>query len=138
MMMFSLSPGYSLFVGISLASRFADAAGFAMFPQGSMTNRGLSSSCEATLYQTVRCPEEAANLVAPGNTIADDAALLESVCHKTCGGSIGHQSSKVALACGTEEFFSGITYVSLIDQLWSSWNKTCVTDPKTGKNCNGK
>jgi hypothetical protein len=137
-MMFSPSPGYSLFIGISLASRFADAAGFAMFPQGSMANRGLSSSCEATLYQTVKCPDEASNLAAPGNTIVDDAALLESVCRKTCGGSIGHQSSKVALACGTEEFFPGMTYVSLIDDLWSSWNKTCFTDPKTGKNCNGK
>ncbi|SPJ87076.1 uncharacterized protein FTOL_12101 [Fusarium torulosum] len=127
---------HGLFAGLVIASRLADAAGLAMFPQGSLADSGLSSNCEAILYQSINCPDEASALVATGYLNGDDPAVLKLVCRMTCGGSIGHQRSKVALICGSEEFFPGMSYVSLVDDFWSSWSQTCFTDTETGNNCN--
>jgi hypothetical protein len=122
-----LSHSHGLCVSLAIASRLVDAAGLAMFPQGSLTDSGLSSDCEATLYQSINCPNETSGLVATGYMDSDDPAVLKLVCRKTCGCSIGHQRSKVASAYDSEEFFPGMSYVSLVDDFWSSWNQTCFT-----------
>lgn len=132
-----LNRSHGLLAGFAIAAKVADAAGLAMFPQGYLADRGLSSTCEATLYQSVNCPEEASDLMTDGYIDSGDPAVPKLVCGKVCGGSIGHMRTKVASACGAEELVPGMSYVSLVDQFWSSWNQSCFSDPKTGENCNG-
>ncbi|KAF5560715.1 hypothetical protein FNAPI_4091 [Fusarium napiforme] len=124
-----------LLLGPALASGLVNGAGLAMFPQGLLEGRGLSSTCEATLYQSVNCPQEASDLMSDGYIDSDDQSVVELVCRQTCGSSIGHMRTKVASACGSEEFTTGMSYVNLVDKFWSSWNQSCFSDPKTGKNC---
>lgn len=133
-----LKQKHGLLATLAVAIRFADAAGLAMFPQGYLANSGLPSTCEATLYQTVSCPDEASDLMTDGYIDSDDPTVMKMVCSKACGGSIGHMRSKVASACGLEEMIPGMSYVNLVDKFWSSWNQSCFSDPKTGKYCNGK
>jgi hypothetical protein len=113
---------HGLFAGLVMASRLPDAAGLAMFPQGSLADSGLSCDCEAILYQSINCRDDDSALVATGYLNGDEPAVLKLVCRKTCGGPIGHQRSKLASICGSEEFFPGMSYVSLVDDFWSSWN----------------
>ncbi|KAI7762473.1 hypothetical protein LZL87_008819 [Fusarium oxysporum] len=118
----SLGRSHGLLAGFVIATRFADAAGIVMFPQGYLADRGLPSTCEATLYQSVNCPEEAGDLMSYGYLDSDDPAVTKLVCRQVCGSSIGHMRTKVASACGSEELIPGMPY-------------SCFTDPKTGDNC---
>ncbi|KAL5603673.1 hypothetical protein FOVSG1_006423 [Fusarium oxysporum f. sp. vasinfectum] len=132
----SLKQSHGLLAGLTIAIRLVDAAGLAMFPQGSLAGSGLPSTCEATLYQTVSCPDEASDLMTDGHIDSDDPAVTKLVCSKACGGSIAHMRLKVASACGFQEMIPGMSYVNLVDKFWSSWNRSCFSDPKTGKYCN--
>ncbi|KAI1066831.1 hypothetical protein LB506_012125 [Fusarium annulatum] len=131
-----IGPYNSFLLGLAVAARLADAAGLAMFPQGYLASSGLSTTCETTLYQSVNCPQEASDLMSDGYIDSDDQSVTDLICRPVCGSSIGHMRSKVASACGSEEFVPGMSYVSLVDKFWSSWNQSCFSDPKTGKNCN--
>lgn len=131
-----IGPYNGFLLGLAVAARLADAAGLAMFPQGYLASSGLSTTCETTLYQSVNCPQEASDLMSDGYIDSDDQSVTDLVCRPVCGSSIGHMRSKVASACGSEEFVPGMSYVSLVDKFWSSWNQSCFSDPKTGKNCN--
>ncbi|KAM0545773.1 hypothetical protein ACHAPJ_011197 [Fusarium lateritium] len=131
-----LTHSHGLLVGLAITSRLADAAGLSMFPDGSLADSGLPSTCEATLYQSVNCPVEASDLVTDGYIDSDDPAVTEAVCRTACGNSIGHMRTKVASACGSEEMIPGMPYVNLVDKFWSSWNLSCFSDPTTGDNCN--
>ncbi|KAF5570185.1 hypothetical protein FPHYL_1461 [Fusarium phyllophilum] len=130
-----LGRSHGLLASFAIAARLADAAGIAMFPQGYLADRGISSACEATLYQSVNCPQEASYLMSDGYIDSDDQSVVELVCRQVCGSSIGHMRTKVASACGSAELTPGMPYVSLVDKFWSSWNQSCFTDPKTGNNC---
>ncbi|KAJ4245208.1 hypothetical protein NW762_014078 [Fusarium torreyae] len=132
----SLDHSYGVLVGLTIAFRLVDAAGIAMFPEGSLAGSGLPSACEATLYQSVNCPAEASDLATDGYIDSDDPTVTQAVCRAVCGNSIGHMRSKVASACGSEEMIPGMPYVNLVDKFWSSWNLSCFSDPKTGDNCN--
>ncbi|EWY79620.1 hypothetical protein FOYG_17253 [Fusarium oxysporum NRRL 32931] len=132
----SLKQSHGLLAGLTIAIRLVDAAGLAMFPQGSLAGSGLPSTCEATLYQTVSCPDEASDLMTDGHIDSDAPAVTKLVCSKACGGSIANMRSKVASACGFQEMIPGMSYVNLVDKFWSSWNRSCFSDPKTGKYCN--
>lgn len=129
---------HGLLGGLAILTKLVDASGLAMFPQGSLSSAGLSSVCEATLYQSINCADETADLAANGYLDSDDPAVTKLVCRSTCGSAIGHMRTKVASACGTEEMVPGMSYVHMVDKLWGSWNQTCFTDPKTGEFCHGK
>ncbi|KAI1014460.1 hypothetical protein LB504_012235 [Fusarium proliferatum] len=131
----SLNRGYGLLMGLAVVTRFVDASGLAMFPQGSLSSAGLPSVCEATLYQSINCADETADLAANGYLDNDDPAVTKLVCRATCGGAIGHMRTKVASACGTGEMVPGMSFVNMVDKLWSSWNQTCFASPKTGEFC---
>ncbi|KAF5602849.1 uncharacterized protein FSUBG_7489 [Fusarium subglutinans] len=131
----TLNLGHVLLAGLAIVTRLADAAGLSMFPEGSLSSAGLPSVCEATLYQSINCADETAGLAVDGYLDSDDPAITKLVCRPTCGGAIGHMRTKVASACGTEEMVPGMSFVHMVDKLWSSWNQTCFTDPKTGKLC---
>ncbi|KAL7892932.1 hypothetical protein HDV64DRAFT_272902 [Trichoderma sp. TUCIM 5745] len=30
----------------------------------------------------------------------------------------------------------GLSYLGIVDKLWSNWNQSCLTDPRNGMNCN--
>ncbi|KAH6970281.1 hypothetical protein DER45DRAFT_582383 [Fusarium avenaceum] len=124
-----------LFAGLAIVPRLVDASGLVMFPQGSLSDAGLPSVCESTLYQFINCADETADLAANGYLDSDDPAATKLVCRSACGGAIGHMRTKVASACGTEELVPGMAFVHIVDKFWSSWNQTCFTDPKTGKYC---
>ncbi|KAH7183621.1 uncharacterized protein B0J16DRAFT_402152 [Fusarium flagelliforme] len=131
-----LNRNHGFLAVLTIVIRLADAAGLAMFTKGALAGSELPSDCETTLYQTVSCPEEVSDLMTDGYIDSDDPAVTKRVCSKTCGGSIGHMRSKVASACGSREMIPGMAYVNLVDKLWSGWNQSCFSDPKTGKYCN--
>ncbi|SPJ85290.1 uncharacterized protein FTOL_11071 [Fusarium torulosum] len=124
-----------LFAGLAIVARLVNTSGLAMFPQGSLSDAGLPSIYESTLYQFINCADETVDLAANGYLDNDDPAVTKLVCRSACGGAIRHMRTKVALACGTEELVPGMPFVHMVDKLWSSWNQTCFTDPKTGKYC---
>ncbi|UZP46436.1 hypothetical protein NXS19_014248 [Fusarium pseudograminearum] len=135
MMRATFNHGHGLLASLAIVTRLADASGLTMFRQGSLSGAKLPTVCEATLYQSINCADETAGLAANGYLDSDDPAVTKLVCRSTCGGAIGHMRTKVASACGDEEMVPGMTFVYMVDKLWSSWNQTCFTDPKTGKFC---
>ncbi|KAL9566960.1 hypothetical protein ACKAV7_008729 [Fusarium commune] len=103
----TLNHVHGLLAGLAIVTRLVDASGLAMFPQGSLSSAGLSFVCEATLYQSINCADESADLAADGYLDSDDPAVTKLVCRSTCGGAIGHMRTKVASACSNEEMVPG-------------------------------
>lgn len=111
-----------------------------MFVDGSLAGLGLSSACEAALYQTVKCDDSARNLLAADAYLGStgNATLTNLVCAASYEASIAYLRGSVAAACSTTASLpgTGVKFVSVVDRLWSNWNQTCFTDPATGANCN--
>lgn len=127
LLLFAMSPGLTA------------GARLTVFPEGSLSGMGLSSACEATLYQGVSCAEEALPLMGdvPIGSFGD-SKVTELVCRPVCERTIRHMRDKVALACDEEEMIPGLPYVRLFDRFGSNWNQSCFNDPDSGKNCNGE
>ena len=113
--------------------------GVAMFSNGTLSTQGLSTACENALYQTVDCDDTISSLVTNDYIGSfDNSTTTNSVCSSTCEASIVELYDLVSINCGiSAEFVSGVSYLSLINQLWSGWNQSCFTDPESGENCNG-
>ncbi|KAI6747886.1 hypothetical protein FGRA07_09493 [Fusarium graminearum] len=126
---------HGVLAGVAIVTRLVDASGLTMFRQGSLSGAGLPSVCEATLYQTMNCADQTADLAVNGYLDSDDPAVTKLVCRAACGGAIGHMRTKIASACGDEEMVPGMSFVYMVNNLWSNWNQACFTDPKTGEFC---
>ncbi|KAL4973054.1 hypothetical protein BDW66DRAFT_162375 [Aspergillus desertorum] len=88
-----------------------------MFPNGTLSGLGLSAACE--------------------DALTGDAATTALVCAASCEASIAQLHDSVSASCGSSaELIPGMSYLDLVNQLWSSWNQSCFTDPTTGVNCN--
>ncbi|RDW90003.1 LysM peptidoglycan-binding domain-containing protein [Aspergillus mulundensis] len=123
-------------------ARTADAVvasqGVSMFPNGTLSSLGLSSACEDALYQTVDCDSAVSDLITDGYiSSSGEAATTALVCAASCEASIAQLHDSVSASCGTSaELIPGMSYLDLVNQLWSNWNQSCFTDPTTGANCN--
>lgn len=114
-------------------------AGVTMFTDGSLSSLGLSSACELSLYSSIDCDPGLSSLATSsyGGSL-DNATLTSLVCQSACGASIAQLHDSVAANCGTTAaLVPGISFLALVDQVWSNWNQTCFTDLTTGDNCNG-
>ncbi|KJR87858.1 LysM domain protein [Sporothrix schenckii 1099-18] len=115
-------------------------AGWSVFASGSLVGLGLSSACEAALYQTVKCDDSARNLLAADAYLGStgNKTLTGLVCEAVCEASIAYVRQSVAAACAVTPHLPGtnVPFVSVVDRLWSNWNQTCFVDPTTGTNCN--
>lgn len=122
------------------ASSSTNFAGVAMFPNGTLSGLDLSSACETALYSTVDCDDNISSLITNDYIGSfDNATTTASVCAASCETSITNMYNSVLSSCGVSaELTQGMTYLSLINQLWSNWNQSCFVDPTTGQNCNGK
>jgi hypothetical protein len=113
--------------------------GLEMFPNGTLSGLGLSTTCENTLYQTINCDGNVSSLVT-GDYIGsfDNSTLTSLVCAESCEASISQMHDSVLANCGASaEYVTGMSYLALVDELWSGWNQSCFVDPTTGENCNG-
>ncbi|KAJ5874990.1 uncharacterized protein N7529_003420 [Penicillium soppii] len=91
-----------------------------MFANGSLSSFGLTTACELSLYNSVDCD--------PG---------VSSLATSSYGGSLDNDTLTSLTSCGsTAELVPGMTFLALVDQVWSNWNSSCFTDPTTGDNCN--
>lgn len=111
-----------------------------MFPNGSLSDLGLTSACETALYQKINCDPNVAALMA-GDYLGSfgNATVTSLVCDAGCTASIGQLHNAVLSKCGkTVEMGSGRSYLGIVDKLWNNWNQSCLTDPRNGMNCNGK
>ncbi|KAJ9154856.1 LysM domain-containingprotein [Pleurostoma richardsiae] len=114
-------------------------AGWPIFANGSLAGSGLSVACEAALYQTVKCDDSARNLLSADAYIGStgNETLTTLLCDPGCDSSIAYLRGSVSAACAaTPDLTTGVSFVSLVDRLWSNWNQSCFTDPSTGQNCN--
>jgi hypothetical protein len=111
-----------------------------MFSNDTLSGLGLSSSCEQSLSQKIYCDDAVSFM--NSNSYAgnfDNSTLTALVCADECDASIADLHDAVAINCGASAaYMPGLTFLSLVDQVWSNWNKTCFVDPTTGQNCNGK
>ncbi|PYH88796.1 hypothetical protein BO71DRAFT_281329, partial [Aspergillus ellipticus CBS 707.79] len=112
--------------------------GVSMFENGTLAGSGLSTACEDALYQKVYCDEAISDLMTDAYIGSfDNATLTEMVCASSCEASIAQMHESVLDNCGTSaSLIPGITFLALVDELWSNWNQSCSVDPTTGENCN--
>lgn len=125
---------------LSLRTNDISFSGIPMFANGSLSDFGLSSSCEQALYQNIYC-DDAVSYMSTNSYVGsfDNSTLTALVCDPGCEASISELHDAVAVNCGTSAaYVAGLPYLALVDQLWSNWNRTCFTDPITGGNCNGE
>lgn len=115
-------------------------AGVVMFPSGTLSGLGLPSACENALYQTVDCDDNISSLVTNDYIGSfDNATTMALVCASSCEASIADMYNSVSTSCGSSaDLVPGMSYLSLINELWSNWNQSCFVDPTTGQSCNGK
>ncbi|KAL4756310.1 LysM peptidoglycan-binding domain-containing protein [Aspergillus foveolatus] len=113
-------------------------AGVTMFPNGSLSSLGLTEACELSLYNSIDCdPGVSALATSSYGGSLNNATLASLVCQATCGTSIAQLHDSVVTSCGTtESLIPGMSFLALVDQVWSNWNQSCLTDPTTGDNCN--
>jgi hypothetical protein len=121
---------HGLFAGLVMASRLPDAAGLAMFPQGSLADSGLSCDCEAILYQSINCRDDDSALVATGYLNGDEPAVLklvEKVPSPTQPGMVDSCNKWHYVDDGDGCYSIAQTYrISLSD--FYSWNSKVGTD----------
>lgn len=122
----------------SLAQR-QTATGFQLAAQGTLSGFGLTSACEAVLYQTINCDVYVRNL---GEKVyhgtPGDKAFTDTVCSATCSTALSTARRRIAGSCAsTPELFQGYPLLSLIDSVTSGWNETCLKDTD-GAYCNGE
>lgn len=93
-----------------------------MFPNGSLSDFGLASACEAAeaaLYQKLNCDPNVASLMTddyPGSF--GNATLTSLVCDAGCTTSIGQLHNAVLSKCGkTAEMIPGLSYLGTVDKL---------------------
>ncbi|OJJ99923.1 carbohydrate-binding module family 50 protein [Aspergillus aculeatus ATCC 16872] len=116
----------------------ASSTSVSMFPNGTLSGLGLSSTCENALYQTLDC-NDAVSLIDTDDysDSLDNATLTALICASSCEASIAQLHDSVSANCGSSaELIPGMSFLALVDQFWSSWNQSCFVDPTTGENCN--
>lgn len=115
-------------------------SGVMMFPNGTLSGLDLSSTCEDALYQTVDCDDNISSLFTDGYIGSfDNVTMTSLVCAASCEASIAMMYDSVSTSCGdSAELIPGMSYLALVNQLWSNWNQSCFVDPTTGENCNGE
>ncbi|KAJ6096606.1 hypothetical protein N7486_007352 [Penicillium sp. IBT 16267x] len=119
-------------------TRDVASSGVSMFQNGTLSGLGLSSTCENALYQTIDCDDNISSLGTDQYIGSfDNATITALVCATGCEASIAQLHDSVMTSCGdSAELIPGIPFLTLVDQLWSTWNQTCFVDPTTGENCN--
>ncbi|KAJ5757764.1 uncharacterized protein N7511_006458 [Penicillium nucicola] len=124
----------------SLSPRTSDVSfpGIQMFSNESLSDLGLSSTCEQALYRTIYC-DATVSYMSSNSYVGnfDNSTLTALVCEDECEISISQFHDAVATNCGASAaYIPGLSFLSLVDQVWSNWNLTCLVDPTTGQNCN--
>lgn len=117
-----------------------NVSGVSMFDDGSLSYLGLASDCEAALYQKVSCDDAISSLMTNGYVGGfDNSTVAALVCDTGCEASIAKLHHSVLTSCGeSAELVPGLSFLGLVDQVWSNWNQSCFVDPSTGENCNGE
>lgn len=124
-----------------VAGRAASFTGFSMFTNGSLSSLGLASACEAALYETVDCADEAAALMTSGYVGSfENATETALVCDAGCEESVAQLHDAVAGSCvgSSADLIDGLPFIDLVNLFWSNWNQSCFVDPTTETNCNGQ
>lgn len=113
--------------------------GFALFEQDSLSENGLSSSCEAAMYQKINCDDivHTFGYKSYYGTVGNKSTV-DSVCADSCMADLLNFRQSINVACSsTPDFAPGIPLVAFIDSIWSGWNETCLLDTATREYCNG-
>ncbi|KAK3943075.1 hypothetical protein QBC46DRAFT_47298 [Diplogelasinospora grovesii] len=78
-------------------------AGWSIFTNGSLAGKGLTSACEAALYQTIKCDDSARNLLSASGYMGStgNKTLTSLLCDPGCDASIAYLHNSVAAACAT-------------------------------------
>lgn len=98
----------------------------------------LLDACKVSLTQSIKCDAHAKLFLRPTyrGSLANKT-LTDRVCAESCGASLKDWFNGVAANCeGYTVLSSAATKAG--GQIWSGWNETCLTDPATGRYCNGK
>ena len=118
------------------------AAEFAILPNGTFTNTtdlDISANCVSAAQATVAC-DPYLNILSSGNLIVNmNNTILDALCTASCGSSLASYHHKVIDACKSDpEPWQGIPVQFYGDVVWSTYNQTCLKDPKSGEYCSGQ
>jgi hypothetical protein len=112
--------------------------GFSLYTADSVLDLDLSTSCQTALTQVVKCDYSVATFQETKyHGSLDNKTLTESVCDPTCGDSLKTWFNSVSLSCSGSNITGAVPTI-IGGRVWAAWNETCLEDPTTGLNCNGK
>jgi hypothetical protein len=122
----------------SLSAR-QTASTFQLAATGTLAGLGLTSACEAVLYQSINCVPYVKSLgLKVYHRSPGDKAFTDTVCPATCSAALATARRRITGSCATTpNLFPGYPVIALIDSVTSGWNETCLKDTDGGY-CNGK
>ncbi|KAL3421768.1 hypothetical protein PVAG01_05924 [Phlyctema vagabunda] len=110
--------------------------GFSLYTEASVSNLGLSASCQTALTQVVKCEDYVARLEETKYRGAlGNETLTNLVCDASCGQSLATWFNSVTLSCSGASITEAVPNI-IGGRVWAVWNETCLTDPASGRNCN--
>jgi hypothetical protein len=115
-----------------------DNTGYQLYIAEGLSNSGFSSQCQKSLAATIQCHDFTRGFVElKYRSSPPTATLTPIVCNPTCGESLRRWFNGVSANCNDQKF--GDDPVAMLGgRVWQGWNETCIFDPKTQRNCNGR
>lgn len=115
------------------------AHGFQLAPSNSLEGIGLSRTCEDVLYQSINCESTVHGLgTKTYHTGLGSNELMAEVCNSRCETALRTARRRIAGACkSSPNIMPGYPVLSMIDEVYTGWNETCLRDKTSSKYCNG-
>ena len=122
---------------VTLLTGLSPARGeFRIYEQESL-DVSLGNDCVGALSSSIACQDYVQQFVQlKYRTSLQDDALTDSICTADCRASLESWFVSVSKSCAGKTL-QGAIPTKFGGYMWAGFNETCVTDPKTGKYCNG-
>jgi hypothetical protein len=118
------------------------AADFSIIPPGLLANSSeavLSSGCVTAMQTSIRCNQYFQYLVSIDIYGYMDPSVLDTLCTANCAVDLSTYHSSVVSACAADPYpWDGTPAQHYGDQIWASYNMTCLKDVSSGTYCQSK
>lgn len=129
-----------LIFGLVSLVAFRVEAQIQLYQYGVNASTMISDACSSTLARTLDCDPYLYTLATIDffGPLGNDS-FQDALCESACGASLGAYHTAVEDQCANDpDPWNGVPAVWAGDILWSTYNRTCLKDPDTGRYCTGK
>lgn len=111
--------------------------GFPVYTLHGLRNQILPDPCKTALTAKILCDYWVQSFTEPAyHGSLGNASLTDSICDESCGESLRSWFDNVNANC--EGYTVAGDILTLYGgRMWAGYNGTCLTDPETGRYCNG-